>query len=165
MLMSKAKISDSIDHVYEVFHDDVVYMELWDRLFPEDKSMHILTVLDFDDAAREVSKFMEHIRNRRVVELGAGVGLLAYEMAKLAKSVVAVEFDPVWARVYLKHVYPKVLRSRLPLYFTIGDARHLQRFNMEFDVAVIYTYSAIDTPLNIASKVAKKTILNGKVIK
>ena len=156
-------IRSSICHVYNVMHDNIAYLELWDRLFPEDKSMHILTVLDFNDAKREVSGFKEYIRGRRVVELGAGVGLLAYEMSKYASLVVAVEFDPAWARIYLKHVYPRVLAKKLPLFFIVGDARHLDLLNTRFDTAVIYSNSALDMFLNIANKISNKTILNGKV--
>ncbi len=157
-------IRESIRRVYEVMHDDPMYLELWETLFPEDKSMHILTILDFDDACREVNGFKEHIMGKRVVELGAGVGLLAYEMSKYAELVVAVEHDPLWARVYLKHVYPRVLREKLPLLYVIGDARYLEHLNTRFNTAVVYSYSALDMFLDLANKLSSKTILNGKVI-
>ena len=40
------------------------------------------------------------IDGKRVIEVGAGVGFLAIEMAKRAKSVIAIECDPAWSWIF-----------------------------------------------------------------
>ena len=139
-----AGIRDSIRKVYDVIHSDGLYLQLWDELFPEDESWHVLTVYSYERAREELSRFRHHVAGKKVVELGAGVGLLAYEMSKYAELVIAVEWDPLWVRVYLKHIHPKVLKERRPLLFAVGDMRYLTKLNPGFDVAVIYTHSAIN---------------------
>ena len=40
-----------------------------------------------------------------VVEIGAGVGVLALELAKYAAHVYAIEADPVWSFAFARHLY------------------------------------------------------------
>jgi len=148
-----------IKRVYEIMHENTLYMELWNVLFPDDESLHILTIYDWETAKREAERLKPIVEGKKVVEIGAGVGLLAACMAEHASLVVAVELDPAWARIYLKHIYPTVLAKRLPLLYFAGDARHLEALGKVFDVAVIYTYSTEEQLKQLAEKIARKVII------
>ena len=57
-------------------------------------------------AARETGdKLAEWIRGKDVIEIGAGVGFLALELARHAKSVIAIESDPAWSWVFTRSLY------------------------------------------------------------
>ena len=148
-----------VQRVYEVMHEDALYMELWSKLFPEDGTLHILTIYDWEVAEREAERLKPLIEGRKVVEIGAGIGLLAACMARYARLVVAVDLDPAWARIYLKHIYPKILAERLPLLYFAGDARHLEALGKVFDIAVIYTCSGEEQLKQIAGKIACRTVI------
>ena len=47
----------------------------------------------------------DRIRDKVVVEIGAGIGVLAIEMAKIAKHVFAIEADPAFAWVFCEELY------------------------------------------------------------
>lgn len=68
-------------------------------------SKHWLTILRPEDAAWIVERLGERIAGKTVVEIGAGIGVLAVEMAKVAKRVFAIESDPKWGVVFACHMY------------------------------------------------------------
>src|SRR3990167_9054788 len=68
-------------------------------------SMLILTVTDCADVEDLMARIANRIRGKRVVEIGAGVGLLALAMASIASSVVAIEVDPSWSWAFTQHLY------------------------------------------------------------
>lgn len=79
------------------------------------------------------------IDGKRVIEIGAGVGFLAIEMAKRAKSVVAIECDPAWSWVFTRSLY---LHKPKNLTWIFGSADNMVG-SIRGDVAVIFTNSGI----------------------
>ncbi len=71
------------------------------------QSACILTVTD-DEKADAIAEWLRpRIEGKVVVEIGAGIGLLACHMAQYAKRVYAIELDPAWTSVFVWQMYAK----------------------------------------------------------
>ena len=88
--------------------------------------------------AQETARMMsQKIKDKVVVEIGAGVGFLAIEMCRYAKKVFAIEADPAWSWIFTKSLYAHKPKN---LTWIFGSADEL--VNLIFaDVAVIVTRS------------------------
>lgn len=105
----------------------------------EIQSLAILTICSPYEATREVDQFAHRIRGKTVIEIGAGVGFLAMEMARFAKRVYAIEADPAWTWVFTECLYQKKSPN---LTWIFGTAESVSDW-LRGDVAVIYTRSGI----------------------
>lgn len=95
------------------------------------------------------------IKGKTAIEIGAGVGFLAIEMARYAKHVWAVEKDPAWSWVFTKHLYrfkPKNLT------WVFGDARDLIG-TLKVDLAIVVTCSGETELKHIGELLAKEVIM------
>ena len=92
--MSTADIYQAIDEIYEAGEGDEVRQAFGERNGIH--SLSILTVLNPKEASMIAEKLKEIIKGKTVVEVGAGVGFLALELARFAEKVYAVEADPAW---------------------------------------------------------------------
>jgi hypothetical protein len=101
------------------------------------QSKHWLTILRPEDAAWIIGRLGERIVGKTVVEIGAGIGVLAIEMAKVAKRVFAIESDPKWGVVFARYMYrekPSNLTWILDRAENVVDLVHA-------DIAVVVTGS------------------------
>lgn len=103
------------------------------------KSLAVLTITSPYDATREVDQFAHKIRGKTVIEIGAGIGFLAMEMARFAKRVYAIEADPAWTWVFTECLYQKKSPN---LTWIFGNAESVSDW-LRGDIAVIYTRSGI----------------------
>lgn len=71
------------------------------------KSACILTIWNDERAALVTDYLRERIAGKVVVEVGAGIGLLACHMAMEAKKVYAIELEPNWASCFVATLYEK----------------------------------------------------------
>jgi len=154
---------DLVNFIYNLYHEDDDFREKVERYHKDTKSTLILTVYDEEKARQEVAKFVDIIHDKVVVELGAGIGLLALEMSKYARYVIAIEKDPAWSWVFVKNYLYRKPRNLL---FVFGDAEEFVKLlNIKADVVVIYTRSAIEYFIVLALCFSpRKIILNGKII-
>ena len=138
---------------------DAVYAELGDSMTKslEDyharymtPSMCVLTVLSKGDARRIVKPIRGAILNKTVVEIGAGVGYLALELAKYSPRVFAIEADPGWSWIFTKHLY----ELKPPhLTWIFGRAEEVARY-LRADVAIIATRSGHEEMQDVARRMA-----------
>ena len=154
---------DLVGFVYELAHSDAGFRRLIEKYhgkYHENKYMLVLTIYNEEIAKEEVESFRKHIEGKIVVEIGAGIGLLALEMAKYAKKVYAFELDPAWSWIFVrKYLYNKPSN----LFFVFGDAEEFAD-KIKPDIVIVYTCSAIPYFLKIARKFSNKIILNGKLL-
>lgn len=104
-------------------------------------SAGILTIYS-DGMAASVAQYLRpQIEDKTVVEIGAGIGLLAFHMSVYAKRVFAIEANPVWS-----HLYVNVLLKAKPknATFIFGRAEELAGV-IRGDVAVFCTHSGVDS--------------------
>lgn len=141
-----------IEKVYASTDGNPAVMDYMDR--HEVDSMLILTVASYYAAQGEVQKLLPHIEGKTVVEIGAGVGMLALQMARYAKHVWAIESDPAWSWIFTKHLYELKPPN---LTWIFGRAQDLVGV-LHADVAVVYTRSNVKGMGAIAKQMAPELI-------
>lgn len=94
------------------------------------------------------------IEGKRVIEIGAGVGFLAIEMAKIAESVIAIEADPAWSWIFTRCLYR---HKPTNLTWIFGTAESIAEY-IRADVAVIIGRSGIEELKQIAHRMAPEVI-------
>ena len=148
---------DAIEKIYEMNEGDEMIEDYFTR--HQVDSLGILTVLNEQAAQIEVSGYLERIRGKRVIEIGAGVGFLAIELAKHAKSVIAIEANPAWSWVFTQYLYA-VKPAHLTWVF--GTAESMSTV-LRGDVAVVYTRSGIEQMTHVALEMCPEIILGPKL--
>lgn len=141
----------AIDHIYNTLDGSFDMRDFSERHRIE--SLNVLTVLNPADARQAVAKFLPHITGRCVVEIGGGVGYLALEMAKHAKSVIAIENDPAWSWVFTKFLYRNKPAN---LTWIFGHSRTIE---IRADVAVISSRSGLSSMVSEARRFANEICL------
>jgi len=117
-------------------------------------SLLILTQLHPTIAKESARLLAPEIEGKRVIEIGAGVGFLAMEMAEIADSVVAIESDPAWSWVFTHHLY----RHKPPNLTWIFGAAESVADQIHGDIAVIFTRSGVNEMIEVAAKMAPRVI-------
>lgn len=141
-------LSDEIEGVYETLEGDEECQQYHHRHGTE--SMLVLTQYRRERAALIAESIREQIAGKRVVEIGAGVGILAIELARYAKSVVAIDVDPAWSWIFTTYLY----REKPPnLTWVFGTAESIAEW-LRADVAVVVTHSGKQAMYGIAEKIA-----------
>lgn len=88
------RVAEMIESYYESMEGSELLREYHRRHGTE--TAGILTVYD-DEYAGEVAEYLRpRIEGKIVVEVGAGIGLLACHLATIARRVYAIEVDPNW---------------------------------------------------------------------
>lgn len=118
-------------------------------------SLLVLTQHNPKIAARSARLLDSDIKNKVVIEIGAGVGFLAIEMARSAKFVYAIEVDPAWSWVFTSSLY----RHKPPnLTWIFGSAESVED-KIKGDIAVIFTNSGIEAMRRSAYRMAPRVIM------
>lgn len=127
------------------------------------KSATILTIYDDEVADAIAQHLAPRIEGRVVVEVGGGIGLLAFHMAQYAKRVFCIEANPMWSwthAVVLLKQKPKnvsylfgaadefagLIHGDVALFCTHSDADGMRRESERFAREVIDVYGEIVEP-------------------
>lgn len=113
------------------------------------ESACILTNYDDEHAALVARYLHDRIAGKIVVEVGAGIGLLACHLALSAKRVYAIEVDPAWASAFVWALYAKKPPN---LTFIFGKAEEAPPLCA--DVALFCTHSGRESLHRAASRFA-----------
>ena len=89
-----------------------------------------------------------------VGEVGAGVGVLAVEMAATAKHVYAIEIDPAWTYAFMRHLYAA---KPVNLTWIFGRAEDVAEW-LRADVAIVVTRSGQTRMREVALRMAPKVL-------
>src|SRR5438876_140082 len=147
-LASDASLSAGIDAVYEALEGRESVEEYHKRHMTP--SLGILTVHTPAEARRLVKPIRGQILNKSVVEIGAGIGLFALELARYSPKVFAIESDPGWSWLFTKHLY-----EQKPAHLTwiFGRAEEVAHY-LKADVAIIVTRSRREKMEAVARRMA-----------
>ena len=142
-----------INAIYDTMHEEIdIVQDYHDR--HNTPSCVILTIATLSAARAEVEAIRDQIEGKTIIEIGAGVGLLAVAMSRYAKRVYAIEVDPAWSWTFIRHIY----RRKPPhLTFIFGLAEEMVGA-IKGDVAVIRTRSGYDEMRKIAGEFAPEII-------
>lgn len=124
------------------------------------ETCQITTVSRPSQAVRVVGAYADRIRGKRVIEVGAGVGLVALEMARHAAHVYAVDLDPIFTWAFVEHVYRVKPPNLTWVFGRVQDVQELLRDKVghSFDVAVCFTRSDGDRLRRICGQLAPEVI-------
>lgn len=101
----KRGFSGAVSIAYEAMDGSEASMRYSERHGVE--SAAILTVYE-DKHATQIARYLApRIEGRTVVEIGAGVGLLALHLGDYAKRVFAIEVEPVWSWLFVEYLYER----------------------------------------------------------
>lgn len=108
------------------------------------------------EIAQETARLLaDEIKGKVVIEIGAGVGFLAIEMAKLAKQVFAIEVDPAWSWIFTHSLYAHKPPN---LTWIFGQAETMLPW-LKGEVAVVFSRSGVKELRNLALQFAPKVIM------
>lgn len=110
------------------------------------------------EVAQETIKLIRKendIDGKVVIEIGAGVGFLAMELAKYAKQVFAIEVDPAWSWIFTRSIYAHKPPN---LTWIFGTAESVLPY-IQGDIAVVVTRSGENELRELAQKFAPKVIM------
>lgn len=150
--MSPTEMRDTIESYYGAGLDqEPDFCEYHER--HGTRSACILTVTNDEKAAQIAEYLRERIEGKIVVEVGAGIGLLACHLAHVAKRVYAIELDPAWSSVFVAFLYRHKPANLTFVFGRAEDAPHVAA-----DVAVFCTHSAQAELTRAASRFAPVVI-------
>ncbi len=116
-------------------------------------SLLVLTQLS-PKIAHETARLMaDEIKDKVVIEIGAGVGFLAIEIALLAKQVYAIEVDPAWSWIFTHSLYA----HKPPNLTWIFGAAESVPF-LKGDTAIVCTRSGMKEMETIAKQFAPRVL-------
>lgn len=98
-----AGLTDALAHVYGEMDGSEVALKYSER--HGIKSLAVLTVHDDETAALIAEYLAPRIEGRTVVEVGGGIGLLAFHLGMYAKRVYCIEANPAWAWTFACCLY------------------------------------------------------------
>ncbi len=155
--MTNRHAQSLVDLVYATVGDNPEYMLMLDDYYQRHGVVSMLILTQFSqEAAQEMVRLLaEEIDGKVVIEIGAGVGFLAIEMAKRAKAVYAIEASPEWSWVFTEALYKE---KPVNLTWIFGAAQQVTEF-LRADVVVICTRSGIDDMKGLAEKMSPKVIM------
>jgi hypothetical protein len=118
------------------------------------KSAAILTIYDDGMADAIASHLAPRIEGRVVVEVGGGIGLLAFHMAQYARRVFCIEANPMWS-----WTHAVVLLKRKPknVSYLFGAADEFAGL-IHGDVALFCTHSDTDGMRRESERFAREVI-------
>lgn len=144
-------LAPTLSAYYEAMDGNAALEEYHQRHGTE--SALILTVYDDEKAALITDVLRERIEGKIVVEVGAGIGLLACHLATVARRVYAIEADPSWMSCYVHVLYRKKPKNLTYIFGTADEAPPLSA-----DVALFCTLSGRESLYRAASRFAPTVI-------
>lgn len=69
------------------------------------ESTQVLTVYDDEVAGRIAEHLSPRIKDKTVIEIGGGIGLLAFHLGTYAKHVYCIEASPSWSWAFVGCLY------------------------------------------------------------
>lgn len=114
------------------------------------QSKHWLTIIRPEDATWIIERLGDRIVDKVVVEIGAGIGVLAVAMAKKARHVYAIEASPSWGVVFARHMFREKPTNLTWILDRAENLTHLIRA----DIAIVVTGSDADGLRELAARFA-----------
>jgi hypothetical protein len=105
------------------------------------RSAAILTVCDDELAAGLALMVAPKIAGKTVIEIGGGIGILAFHLAEYAARVYCIEANPLWSATFTKMLFDRKPKN---VSYLFGAA---DEFAGQFtgDVALFATHSGVDS--------------------
>lgn len=146
------QLSDALDRVYEKMEGSELSEQYSSR--HGINSAAVLTIYDDDTAARVAEYLAPRIEGRTVVEIGGGIGLLAFHLGQYAKRVYCIEANPMWSWTFAICLLAKKPKNVSYLFGSADEFVGRIRGN----VALFCTHSDVAGMKKIASRFGDEVI-------
>ncbi|CAN5488962.1 hypothetical protein BH11PSE4_BH11PSE4_04230 [soil metagenome] len=125
------------------------------------RALSRLTVTNDEVASLITDRLAERIEGRSVVEIGAGIGLLSLHMARVARKVIYIKANTLWASAFVELLFK---RKPANVSYIFGAASEFFGV-IEAHVAVFATHSGVSAMTALAGRFAPAVIdIYGKMI-
>jgi|SRR6185312_5522608 len=126
-------------------------------------SLQVLTVYDDETASTIAAYLAPRITGRTVIEIGGGIGLLAFHLGLYAKRVYCIEADPNWSWTFVACLLDRKpknvsylfgaadefigqIHGDIAVFCTHSDAAGMREIGYKFSQNVIDIYSEVVEP-------------------
>lgn len=153
-------LENTIESLYEALQGSEMAEEYSNRHGIE--SAAILTIYDDESAEIVAQSLAPRIEGKTVIEIGGGIGLLAFHLGDYAKHVYCIEANPAWSWTFLGCLFEQKPKNVSYLFGAATEFIGLIRG----DVAVFCTHSGVESMRSIGGKFAPEVIdVYGEVLK
>ena len=154
-----ADISSEIDHIYNLMDGSDIAMEYSER--HSIKSQAVLTAYD-DEVCADIAHYLSpRIEGRTVVEIGGGIGLLAFHLGMYARRVYCIEANPAWAWTFIQCLYERKPKN---VSYLFGSADEFIG-RIKGNVAIFCTHSGVEDMHRVGLRFADTAIdVYGEII-
>lgn len=153
------ELKHMLDRVYEAMDGNEMAEKYSER--HGIKSAAILTVYDDETAALVAEHIAPRIEGRTVVEIGGGIGLLAFHLGQYARHVYCIEANPMWSWTFATCLLAKKPKNVSYLFGAADEFVGLIKGN----VAIFCTHSGVENMRRAGERFADEVIdVYGEVI-
>lgn len=145
------ELSNVLDLWYESLEGNPMMEDYHTRHGTE--SACILTNIEDEHAALVAEFLYDRVQGKTVVEIGAGIGILACHVAMDARRVYAIEVDPAWTSTFIAFLYKKKPANLTFIFGSADDAPPIAA-----DVAFFCTHSGRESMYRAATRFAPEVI-------
>lgn len=147
--------ANMVEQLYNHAHDDKVadLVTAYDERHGIE-SAAVLTIYDDETAALVASHLADRVRGKVVVEIGAGLGLLALHLSEYAAKVIAIEANPMWTSCWVAFLHSKKPKNVTWIFGAADEVAGMVRG----DVALFCTHSDCDGMARTAELFAPEVI-------
>lgn len=157
--MSEMPLGDVLDGLYEAMEGSEMAEEYSDRHGID--SIAVLTIYNAEMAELVSRSLASRIEGKTVVEIGGGIGLLAFHLGNYAKRVYCIEANPAWAWAFLGCLYESKPKN---VSYLFGAADEFVG-DIKADVALFCTHSGVTAMKEVGLKFAPVVIdVYGEII-
>lgn len=150
--MTEPEFKELLDAAYSAMDGSEVIEDYFRRHGIESRC--ILTIFD-DERADLVAWYLsERVAGKTVVEIGGGLGLLAFCLADFAERVYVIEASPVWTSIYVQFLHARKPKN---VTFIFGSAEEVAG-QIRGDIALFCTHSDCEGMRQVASQFAPEVI-------
>lgn len=150
--MSMTQLDHTLGQVYESMEGSEASIDYYKRHGVE--SAAILTVYDDERAGLIAQHLAPRIEGRTIVEIGGGIGLLAFHLSLYAKRVYCIEANPMWSWTFAKCL---LLQKPKNVSYLFGSADEFAG-QIRGDVALFCTHSDAAGMRAVGGKFAREVI-------
>lgn len=146
------ELQDMLNEVYEKMEGSDTALNYSER--HGIKSAAVLTVFDDETADLIASRLEPRIGGKTVIEIGGGIGLLAFHLGRFAKHVYCIEANPAWAQTFAAILY---IQKPTNVSYLFGVAEEFEGI-IRGDVALFCSHSGIPTLRALGARFAPTVI-------
>ncbi len=145
-------LKGNLDSIYEFLGGSEMAEDYFERHGVESQS--VLTVYNDETAHLISERLAPRITGKRVVEIGGGIGILAFHLGVYASHVYCIEANPAWSWAFVGCLFMAKPKN---VSYLFGAAEEFVG-DIKGDIALFCTHSGVEDMKKIGQKFAPEVI-------